>query len=197
MNAATLTKALKSNKINGDAKANVIALAEGRRKVRTCHTTGNGRFTSNSDSTKATMEALDTLGLTFTTGNDAPRGGLTGNWIDLTPESRRRIAPIAKAAAVRDRIAAEDRAAEQARAIEAEAKVEVIREEARVKLNTILADKAEQFKALDLPTGNWNNDYFRQSNRPSIDAVMSIIGEPLPLKTREIMKAVESIRITA
>lgn len=197
MNTATLAKALKSNKINGNAKANVIALAEGKRKVRTCYTTGSGRFISNSDSTKTTIEALTKLGLSFTTGNDAPRGGLTGNWIDLTPESRRRIAPIAKAAAERDRIAAEERAAALARAAEVEAQAETMKAAARVKLDAILTAKAEEFKALALPTGNWNNDYFRQTNRTAIDAVMSIIGEPLPLKTREIMKAVESIRITA
>lgn len=98
MNTATFNARLKSNKITGNARKNVIALTHGEIRVYTCHTSGSGRFTSNLDSTDTTIAALRALGLTFKTGNDAPRGGLTGNWIELDAAGRRKVAPIIKEA---------------------------------------------------------------------------------------------------
>ena len=111
MNTATFNARLKSNKINGTARKNVIALAHGAVRIRTCHTSGSGRFTSNLDSTDATIQALKALGLTFNCGNDAPRGGLTGNWIELDAAGRRKVAPIAKEAqAAKDESEAKEQA---------------------------------------------------------------------------------------
>ena len=51
--------------------------------IRTCHTSGKGRFTSNLDYTKDTENLLSFLGIKFISGNDAPKGGLTGNFIKI------------------------------------------------------------------------------------------------------------------
>ena len=74
---------LSSHKINGNARKNIEALLNGADKVRTCHTSGSGRFTSNIDSHDATIEGLTKLGLKFKQGNDSTRGGKTGQWIAL------------------------------------------------------------------------------------------------------------------
>ena len=117
MNTATFNSRLKSNKINGTARKNVIAMAHGAGRVRTCRTSGSGRFTSSVDSTYATIQALKALGLTFDCGNDAPRGGLTGNWIELDAAGRRKVAPIAKEAqAAKAEAEAKERAEKEAKA---------------------------------------------------------------------------------
>lgn len=74
---------LSSHKINGNARKNIEALLNGAEMVRTCHTSGSGRFTSNIDSHAATIDGLTKLGLKFTQGNDSPRGGKTGQWVKL------------------------------------------------------------------------------------------------------------------
>jgi len=74
---------LSSHKINGNARKNIEALLNGAEKVRTCHTSGSGRFTSNIDSHAATVEGLTKLGLKFKQGNDAAKGGKTGQWVAL------------------------------------------------------------------------------------------------------------------
>ena len=74
---------LSSHNINGNARKNIEALLSGADKVRTCHTSGSGRFTSNIDSHAATVDGLMKLGLKFKQGNDSPRGGKTGQWIAL------------------------------------------------------------------------------------------------------------------
>lgn len=74
---------LTSHGIRGNARKNIEALLNGADKVRTCHTSGTGRFTSNIDSHAATIEGLTKLGLKFKQGNDAPKGGKTGQWVSL------------------------------------------------------------------------------------------------------------------
>jgi hypothetical protein len=50
--------------------------------IRPCYTTGSGRWTKNSDHADLVRHILSTaLGLTYDHGNDAPRGGGTGQWI--------------------------------------------------------------------------------------------------------------------
>ena len=92
MKAETLQKRLDSRyKGSKTAKAYQIVkdLINGTRKtymvndytIRPVNTSGRGRFTSNMDYTKDTENLLKLLGLKFKSGNDAPRGGLTGNYI--------------------------------------------------------------------------------------------------------------------
>jgi len=51
--------------------------------IRPVHTSGSGRFTQNLDYTEKCLEILTFLKLKFEVGNDAPRGGLTGNYIKI------------------------------------------------------------------------------------------------------------------
>jgi len=51
--------------------------------IRPCHTSGSGRFCSNLDYTKSTEDLLALIGVKFESGNDAARGGLTGNFIKI------------------------------------------------------------------------------------------------------------------
>lgn len=63
--------------------------------VRTCHTSGRGRFCKNMDYTDDTLEVLRYAGMVrgvdFEFGNDAPKGGLTGNYLKLTAKGRKKI----------------------------------------------------------------------------------------------------------
>lgn len=50
----------------------------------------SGRHVTLEDSRhRALREALDLLGLDYATGNDAPRGGAEGDYIELTPKGLR------------------------------------------------------------------------------------------------------------
>ena len=51
--------------------------------IRTCSTSGRGRFTSNMDYTREVRSLLMLLGIKFEGGNDSPRGGLTGNFFKI------------------------------------------------------------------------------------------------------------------
>ena len=51
----------------------------------------NGRHCDLLDHSERYTELFDALGLSYATGNDAPRGGQTGFYIVLTPETLRRL----------------------------------------------------------------------------------------------------------
>lgn len=51
--------------------------------IRPVYTSGSGRFCSNQDHTNATANLLLSLGIEFKIGNDSPRGGLTGTFIEV------------------------------------------------------------------------------------------------------------------
>lgn len=92
MKASTLKKRLESRyKGSKASKAYKIVkdLIHGTTKtgmvydytIRPVHTSGSKRYTSNLDYTKDVEKLLRTLGVKFKSGNDAPRGGKTGNYI--------------------------------------------------------------------------------------------------------------------
>jgi hypothetical protein len=64
-------------------------------RIRTCWTSGTGRFCKNLDYTEDTIAVLRFAGLRngidFELKNDAPRGGLTGNYIELTSKGKRKM----------------------------------------------------------------------------------------------------------
>lgn len=62
--------------------------------IRPCYTSGSGRFTSNQDHTADTKALLDLVGLKYTSGNDAPRGGATGQWIRISTKIERTSADL-------------------------------------------------------------------------------------------------------
>lgn len=59
------------------------ACETGRTMIRPCWQSGCGRFTTNMDYTADTCSVLDALRVRYVRGNDAPRGGKTGNYIKL------------------------------------------------------------------------------------------------------------------
>ena len=60
------------------------ALSSGTNMIRPCSISGKGRFATNMDYTLAVCKLLDSAKIKYKKGNDAPRGGLTGNYIVLT-----------------------------------------------------------------------------------------------------------------
>lgn len=71
------------NKTTSAYKLIVAACNEGNAIIRPCWTSGSGRFCSNMDYTKDTCHLLDLLRVRYERGNDAPRGGLPGNFIKI------------------------------------------------------------------------------------------------------------------
>lgn len=55
-------------------------------KVRTCHSSGRGRFTTCLDYTADFRRLLDAAGIRYEHGNDAPRGGKCGQYIIINPQ---------------------------------------------------------------------------------------------------------------
>ena len=51
--------------------------------IRPVTTSGSGRFTTNLDYTRDVENLLDLIGVKYISGNDAPRGGATGNFIKI------------------------------------------------------------------------------------------------------------------
>lgn len=76
-----------SNRYTGSKQSKDYQFAKqviaGDRFIRPCYTTGRGRFTTNLDYTDSTISLLNLLGLKIETGNDAPKGSPTGNWIKI------------------------------------------------------------------------------------------------------------------
>lgn len=63
-------------------------------KIRPCYTSGTGRFTSNQDHTSSLCAILDLIGLKYERGNDAPRGGATGQFVKVTTKIERTSADL-------------------------------------------------------------------------------------------------------
>lgn len=57
--------------------------ADGNKVIRPCWTSGRGRFTQNRDYTDQLCSLLDSMKVRYQRGNDAPRGGKTGNYVKL------------------------------------------------------------------------------------------------------------------
>lgn len=118
-------------------------------ETRTGHYTGSGKRTTAHDNTPDVLTALRTMGIEATTGNDAPRGGVTGNWVKLTPKGKQSTAHVRadmkateQAAAERANNAkdkAQQAAAEQAAQLMAD--VETLRPFAQARAAEILASK--------------------------------------------------------
>lgn len=87
---------------------------------------GSGRYINLSDTQyRAAIEICEKLGLDFEVGNDAPRGGKSGDFVALTAKGKRQVAAWVKSEVARRaeiaRVVEEKRAA---RTAEGEARVE-------------------------------------------------------------------------
>lgn len=95
MKLSTFQNRTKDVQKNSNGYRYAIELLTSGNRVYTCHTSGSGRFTSNIDRTGETINVLRFAGLTenvdFVSGNDAPRGGQTGNYLELTAKGRRKM----------------------------------------------------------------------------------------------------------
>lgn len=64
-------------------------------KLRSCWTSGTGRFTKNMDYTEDTKNALHFAGLKenvhYCVKNDSPKNGKCGNYFELTSKGRRKM----------------------------------------------------------------------------------------------------------
>ena len=80
---------------NSNGYKNALNLMTTGEIVRTCYTTGSGRWTKNQDSTAHTINVLREAkiinDIDFKLKNDAPRGGSHGNYIELTAKGKRKI----------------------------------------------------------------------------------------------------------
>ena len=92
MKLTTFEKRTEGNSKNSNGYRYAKELLTTKTRVYTCHTTGSGRFTSNIDRTNDAIEVLKDAGLKlnidFVSGNDSPRGGKTGNYVDLTSKGK-------------------------------------------------------------------------------------------------------------
>ncbi len=92
MKTTTFEKRTKGNSKNSNGYGYAKELLTTKERVYTCHTSGSGRFTTNIDRTENTIEILKDAGLKFAvdfiTGNDSPRGGKTGNYVELTSKGK-------------------------------------------------------------------------------------------------------------
>ena len=61
---------------------------EGNMVIRPCCTSGRGRFTTNLDYTEQLKSLLTSLRVRYISGNDAPRGGKSGNYIYIILNKR-------------------------------------------------------------------------------------------------------------
>lgn len=95
MKLSTFNNRTKSVNKNSNGYKNALSLLKTGKKQYTCHTSGSGRFTTNIDSTNDTISTLEITGLVsgvdFISGNDSPRGGKTGNYVELTSKGRRKM----------------------------------------------------------------------------------------------------------
>lgn len=57
--------------------------------IRPDYTSGSGRFTKNVQNGPAVMALLERIGVKFEAGNDAVRGGITGNYIKIKTKIER------------------------------------------------------------------------------------------------------------
>ena len=75
--------------------------------IRTCWTSGSGRFTKNHDHHEMTKRMCRALKLSYVEGNDSPRGGLTGQFVKLDSRSMKLLGGVRAETAKREQAIAE------------------------------------------------------------------------------------------
>lgn len=85
MKATTLQKRMSEVKANKNSMAyRMIMLAMNSNGfIRPVSVQGSGRFIKNADYTSDVITLLKKLNIKFESGNDAPRGGACGNFIQI------------------------------------------------------------------------------------------------------------------
>ena len=67
----------------GERTYTTMGYVDDKKIFRPCYAAGRGRYIHNVDHTSEVCALLDRLGVKYEKGNDAPRGGLTGNYIRI------------------------------------------------------------------------------------------------------------------
>ena len=92
MKLTTFENRTKGNSKSSNGYGYAKELLTTKERVYTCHTSGRGRFTTNIDRTEDAIKTLKDAGLEitvdFVTGNDSPRGGKTGSYVELTSKGK-------------------------------------------------------------------------------------------------------------
>ena len=74
----------KSHVVNKNSVAyHMVSSMSNKKLIRPCYIQGNGRFSQNADHTEEILNVLRLLNINFYFGNDAPRGGKPGNYIEI------------------------------------------------------------------------------------------------------------------
>lgn len=72
----------------------LYALAAGVTRFHCCRWRRNGRRHQLQDDSEKIRRVFNALRLSWTEGNDAPRGGREGDYIEITAAARRALAPV-------------------------------------------------------------------------------------------------------
>lgn len=87
MKKETIKKRLEKANVNKTSSAYKLLKKwlndDGNTIIRSCWESGRGRFTTNLDYTSQLERLLTSLKVRYISGNDAPRGGKTGNYIKI------------------------------------------------------------------------------------------------------------------
>lgn len=77
--------------------ANIYEFIRKAKRFHGCEWNGSARHMRLSDAQHRNLcEALRLIGVDYVTGNDAPRGGATGTFVELTPKGKRQTAELRK-----------------------------------------------------------------------------------------------------
>lgn len=75
---------------------NIFDFIERNQRFHGCSWARNGRRMTLIDKNLALCEALKLIGVDYVTGNDAPKGGATGDYVELSAKGVRQTAELRK-----------------------------------------------------------------------------------------------------
>lgn len=92
MKSTTFENRTKAVSANSKGFQLAKSLLTNENKIKTCWTSGSGRFTTNLNYHDDVIQVLQIAGMKngihFTEGNDSPRGGQTGLFIAITSKGK-------------------------------------------------------------------------------------------------------------
>jgi hypothetical protein len=94
MNIQTFTDRLKKATSPSGYVRKMVTEAVRNGRTSTGYYQGGGRYTKAIDQTPYVLTALKKMGIEAISGNDAPRGGIGGNYVKLTAKGMKATAPV-------------------------------------------------------------------------------------------------------
>lgn len=86
----------KKGTIKAKYESVIFLILNPKSKIHPVSSRYSGGYVNVSDRTDDLIEGLKLLGIDYEQGNDAPRGGRDGNFIQLTTKGRRQVAKLSK-----------------------------------------------------------------------------------------------------